>query len=116
MGPGAARPEGRLRVKLRAPHGPEHCAGGNGMPKILIVDDDRVSSRFLARLLEGEGCVVNTAADGVEGLELLRRKDVDLALIDVWMPGITGLELLGYMRAEGIATKAVIMTSDGAAE
>jgi CheY-like chemotaxis protein/anti-sigma regulatory factor (Ser/Thr protein kinase) len=86
------------------------------MPKILIVDDDRVSSRFLARLLEGEGCVVNTAADGVEGLELLRRKDVDLALIDVWMPGITGLELLGYMRAEGIATKAVIMTSDGAAE
>jgi CheY-like chemotaxis protein/anti-sigma regulatory factor (Ser/Thr protein kinase) len=86
------------------------------MAKILIVDDDRVSSRFLAKLLQKDGYSIATAADGVEGLEELRKGDVDLALIDVWMPRITGLELLGHMRSEGIATKAVIMTSDGAPE
>ena len=86
------------------------------MKRILIVDDDPVSRHFLTKILEGEGYSVASAGDGAEGLEQLRNKDVDLALLDVWMPRMNGLEVLGHMRNEAIGTKAVIMTSDGTPE
>ena len=86
------------------------------MKRILIVDDDSVSRHFLTKILEGEGYSVETAGDGAEGLERLRKKDVDLALLDVWMPRMNGLEVLGYMRSEALGAKAVIMTSDGTPE
>jgi len=86
------------------------------MKRILIVDDDPVSRHFLAKILSSEGYSVATAADGAEGLEQLRKKDVDLALLDVWMPYMNGLEVLGHMRNEALGAKAVIMTSDGTPE
>ena len=86
------------------------------MKRILIVDDDPVSRHFLAKILSSEGYSVATAADGAEGLEQLRKKDVDLALLDVWMPRMNGLEVLGHMRNEALGAKAVIMTSDGTPE
>ena len=86
------------------------------MKRILIVDDDLVSRHFLTKILEGEGYSVDAAGDGAEGLERLRKKDVDLALLDVWMPRMNGLEVLSYMRNEELGAKAVIMTSDGTPE
>ncbi|MBZ5592798.1 MAG: response regulator [Acidobacteriia bacterium] len=86
------------------------------MKRILIVDDDPVSRHFLTKILESERYSVASAADGAAGLEQLRTKQVDLALVDVWMPRMTGLELLSHMRNEGIGTKAVIMTSDDTPE
>jgi CheY-like chemotaxis protein len=86
------------------------------MKRILIVDDDPVSRHFLTKILAGEGYSVASAGDGADGLEQLRKKDVDLALLDVWMPRMNGLEVLGHMRNEAIGTKAVIMTSDGTPE
>jgi CheY-like chemotaxis protein len=86
------------------------------MKRILIVDDDPVSRHFLAKILEDEGYSLASASDGAEGLAQLRKKDVDLALLDVWMPRMNGLEVLGHMRNEAIRTKAVIMTSDGTPE
>lgn len=86
------------------------------MKRILIVDDDSISRHFLTRILEAEGYSVCGATDGEQGLELLRNERVDLALVDVWMPRMTGLELLGHLRDEAIGTKAVIMTSDGTPE
>ena len=86
------------------------------MRKILIVDDDLVSSRLIQKIVEAEGYPTATARDGVEALELLRRQDVDLALIDVWMPRMTGLELMASIRREGIGTKTVVMTSDSTPE
>jgi len=86
------------------------------MSRILIVDDDRVSSRILTKALESAGFEVAAAADGLEGLERLRNEAFPLALIDIWMPGLSGLELLARMRREGIGTKAIVMTSDGTPE
>jgi CheY-like chemotaxis protein len=86
------------------------------MKRILIVDDDPVSRHFLTSILEGEGYSVATASDGAEGLEQLRKKDVDLALLDVWMPRMNGLEVLGHIRHEALGAKAVIMTSDDTPE
>jgi CheY-like chemotaxis protein len=86
------------------------------LKQILIVDDDSVSRHFLTKILVGEGYSVTSASDGEQGLELLRTKQVDLALVDVWMPRMTGIELLSRMRDEAPGTKAVIMTSDGTPE
>ncbi len=86
------------------------------MKRILIVDDDPVSRHFLTSILEGDGYSVATASDGAEGLEQLRKKDVDLALLDVWMPRMNGLEVLGHIRHEALGAKAVIMTSDDTPE
>jgi CheY-like chemotaxis protein len=88
----------------------------NAMKRILIVDDDPVSRHFLAKILSSEGYSVATAADGAEGLEQLRNKNVDLALLDVWMPHMNGLEVLGHIRDEALGARAVIMTSDGTPE
>jgi CheY-like chemotaxis protein/anti-sigma regulatory factor (Ser/Thr protein kinase) len=86
------------------------------MTRILIVEDDPVSSRILAKALEAEGYSVAAAADGVEGLELLRTGGFQLAMLDIWMPRLSGLEVLAHMRGQGIATKAIVMTSDGTPE
>lgn len=86
------------------------------MGRILIVEDDRVSSRILAKTFEDEGFVVATAGDGVEGIERLKKENFDLVLVDIWMPRMNGLEMLAHMRSDGIAAKAVVMTADDAPE
>jgi CheY-like chemotaxis protein/anti-sigma regulatory factor (Ser/Thr protein kinase) len=80
--------------------------------RILIVDDDR-STRHLIRLqLRSAGYGVETAKDGAEALALVRRKKFDLVLLDVWMPGMDGLEMLARLRDEPSQPKVVVMTSD----
>jgi CheY-like chemotaxis protein len=80
--------------------------------KILVVDDDR-STRHLIRLqLRSAGYAVETAGDGAAALARLRRKKFDLVLLDVWMPGMDGLEMLTRLREEPSRPKVVVMTSD----
>ncbi|MBI3696274.1 MAG: response regulator [Acidobacteria bacterium] len=82
------------------------------MKKILVVEDDRTARYLLSRTLKAAGFSVSTAQDGMLGLQQLRKKHFDLVLLDVWMPKMTGLELLAQMRVEGKHPKAVVMTSD----
>src|SRR5579872_4328507 len=86
------------------------------MKKILIVEDDRATRYLLSRTLKTEGYAVSTAADGAQGLRQMRKQEFDLVLLDVWMPKMNGLELLGKMRAEGLTAKAVVLTSDDTPE
>jgi CheY-like chemotaxis protein/anti-sigma regulatory factor (Ser/Thr protein kinase) len=80
--------------------------------RILVVDDDR-STRHLIRLqLRGAGYTVDTAKDGAEALASVRRKKFDLVLLDIWMPGMDGLEMLGRLRDEPSQPKVVVMTAD----
>ena len=82
------------------------------MERILVVDDDR-STRHLIRLqLRGAGYTVETAADGAAALDHVRRKKFDLVLLDVWMPGMDGLEVLARLRDEPSQPKVVVMTAD----
>jgi CheY-like chemotaxis protein len=60
---------------------------------ILCVDDERVSLIVRSRVLEKAGYEVIPAASGVEALEILRSRRVDLVLTDLLMPGMTGQEL-----------------------
>jgi DNA-binding response OmpR family regulator len=62
--------------------------------KILIVDDEPYITRALTLLLEKAGYKVCTAFNGIDGLAKLTAEQPDIAIIDVMMPGMNGLELL----------------------
>jgi CheY-like chemotaxis protein len=79
---------------------------------ILVVDDLPANRDLMARRLERSGFRVVSAASGPEALELLRRSAVDLVLLDIMMPGMTGLEVLKTVRmSRTTATLPVIMVT-----
>ena len=62
--------------------------------RVLIVDDDASIRRMLALSLEREGYRTTAACDGGEALEVMRQGEVDLVLLDLMMPNVTGWEVL----------------------
>jgi len=80
---------------------------------ILVVDDDPGLRLSFARLIEQEGHTALTAACGEEGIELLASRQPDLVVMDVRMPGMTGLEALARMKQTDQATPVIIMTAYG---
>ena len=69
-----------------------------GSKRILVVDDNPDARNLLRRTLAGTGHSVTEVATGEEGLRQLREASFDLALVDILMPGMTGLELLREIR------------------
>jgi CheY-like chemotaxis protein/anti-sigma regulatory factor (Ser/Thr protein kinase) len=86
------------------------------MSRILVVDDDRTTRHVLSKVLTSAGFSVTVAKDGVEALAFLRRRRFDLLLLDVWMPRMTGLDLLERLRTRKVRPRVVVMTSDEAPE
>ena len=92
--------------RSRVRHRPDPGGGSVGgrpeesAPLVLLVDDER-SIRTICRVnLEGDGLAVTEAADGVEALELLRRAQPSLVLLDVMMPGVDGWGVAERMAAD----------------
>jgi adenylate cyclase len=69
-------------------------------PVVLVADDDKGVRELLQAYLESSGCRVITASNGTGALEVLAHQAVDLALLDISMPGKSGLEVCRAMRAE----------------
>ena len=65
---------------------------------VLVVDDEEVMREVLQTLLVREGCEVSTAVNGDEGIALARGRRFDVAVVDVMMPGIDGIETLDRLR------------------
>jgi CheY-like chemotaxis protein/anti-sigma regulatory factor (Ser/Thr protein kinase) len=89
------------------------------MKNVLVVDDDRVIRHLLQSVLEKAGYLVTTAGDGNEALERARRTGADapdLILLDVWMPGMSGLDVLARLGDDGLRPRVVVMTSDDTPE
>ena len=86
------------------------------VPRILVVDDDRTTLRMLRLQLEAAGHEVETARDGAAGLAKLTRSRFDLVLLDVWMPGMDGLEVLSRLRGAPSRPRVIVMTADDAPE
>jgi two-component system response regulator AtoC len=84
--------------------------------RILIVDDDEVSCRLFGEFLEGEGHKVHQAHSGEEALDCLRKESYDLLLVDVRMPGITGLDVTRTMRQQQPSLPVIVMTAFGSIE
>ena len=73
--------------------------------EILVVDDNEDIRALVAYLLELEGYTVRQAEDGESAIVALRASHADLLLLDVMMPGISGLELLSMIRAGEVSEK-----------
>ena len=86
---------------------------GNDSLRLLIVDDHPVVRAGLSSMLgtQTEIRVIGTASSGAEALGLMRTETIDVALLDLRMPGINGLETLTAVKAEGLRTRVIILTS-----
>ena len=82
-------------------------------PAILIVEDDATIARGLAELLSGDGYRVSSASTGEEGLRRFRALRPDVVLLDINLPGITGLDVCRTLRSEGFRLPVVFLTARG---
>ena len=77
---------------------------------ILVIDDDRNARRYMQALLEGEHYTVSTAGNGLEALDIMDGAHIDLAILDIMMPGMDGLEFTRTLR-EGKSDLPILMVS-----
>jgi two-component system nitrogen regulation response regulator NtrX len=82
----------------------------------LIVDDEESIRKTLADVFEDEGWQSVTAENGKVGLQLFSKRQPDLVLLDVWMPGMDGIETLQKMRHLNPKAPIVIMSGHGTIE
>ena len=83
------------------------------MPTILIVEDEAKMQRLLSLTLAEEGYDTEVAADAESGLKILRNQPVDLALTDLRLPGMNGLEFLQAAKRVNAELPVVVMTAYG---
>ena len=86
------------------------------MAHILIADDDETTRQMLRGILKSAGYTVATVSDGQAALKTLRKKKFDLLFLDLWMPKMSGLDLLTQLEEETNVPKIVVMTSDKTSE
>ena len=84
------------------------------MKKILIIDDSALMRTVLSDIINSDSRfhVEETAKDGVEGLELLKKKSYDAVVLDVNMPRMDGITLLKEVQKNGIKAKILMASTD----
>jgi DNA-binding NtrC family response regulator len=87
-----------------------------GPIRVLVVDDEPAMRKTLERILSGPGFTVSMAENGEEGLALLLSTTPDVALVDIRMPKLDGLELLTRAKERGSQTEIIMMTGHGTVE
>jgi len=85
-------------------------------PSILIVDDEPSILQSLSGLLSDEGFEITTAANGYEALKVVDTESPDLVLLDIWMPGIDGIETLIEIKKENPHIQVIIISGHGTIE
>ena len=79
--------------------------------RMLVVEDDPTLADFVAKGLREAGFVVDTAADGRQGLDLAADRRPDLAVVDVMLPGLDGLGLIEALRHRGLRCPVLILSA-----
>ncbi|MCH7824301.1 MAG: sigma-54-dependent Fis family transcriptional regulator [Acidobacteria bacterium] len=85
-------------------------------PSILVVDDERNVRATLKSVLEDEGYGVNTVSSGEEAIKATKRFHPDLILLDIWLPGIDGLEVLEQLGDTDTHSVVVMISGHGSVE
>jgi len=85
-------------------------------PSVLIVDDEPSILKSLSGLLSDEGFEVLTAANGYEALKIIDTEFPDLVLLDIWMPGIDGIETLKEIKKSNPYIQVIIISGHGTIE
>jgi DNA-binding response OmpR family regulator len=86
------------------------------MYKILIIEDDRAILQALEANLKAEGYQVESATDGLSGLERAREPSQDLVLLDLMLPRLSGEQICQTLRQEGVTTPILFLTAKGEEE
>lgn len=81
--------------------------------KVLVVDDDQDLRENIQEILTGAGFGVTLASRADEALEILRKDQFDVVLLDLMMPGMGGMEALPVIRREAPRTRVVMVTAFG---
>lgn len=79
--------------------------------RLLVIEDDTAAARFLRQGLEEEGHAVDMSDRGEEGLDLARRNPYDVIILDVMLPGRSGLEVARELRQAGRTTPILMLTA-----
>jgi len=79
--------------------------------RILVVEDEKGVAGFIKKGLEEETYTVDVASDGEDGLAFVSVNEYDLIILDIMLPGISGIEVCKRMRQKGIETPIMILTA-----
>jgi two-component system response regulator TctD len=82
--------------------------------KLLLVEDDAAMAQALQLALERRGFEVERCGNGTDALAKLRHDPPDLALLDLTIPGLDGLQVLHKARSDGLAVPIIVLTARGA--
>lgn len=89
----------------------------SALTKVLIIDDEPAIREVLSASLSDDGYIVETAADGLRGLQKIQEFQPDIVLLDIWMPGeMDGLEVLNRAKSQGPQRQFIIMSGHGTIE
>lgn len=94
----------------------ESVADSSLQPSILVVEDEPGIVDFLTRGLRAEGFVVGSALDGREGEEIALRESFDLVVLDLMLPGLSGLDVLARLRELKPELPVIVLTARGEIE
>src|SRR5687767_14026771 len=81
--------------------------------RILVVEDEPVAATVLAKGLREHAYAVDVAGDGPAAFEQATVNDYDLMIVDVLLPGMSGLDLCGRLRADGVTAPILMLTARG---
>ena len=84
--------------------------------RVLLIEDDKTTSDFIARGLTEAGHVVDLLEDGREALAQAMSTEYDVIVVDRMLPGLDGLSLVKALRAAHVTTPAIFLTSMGGLE
>ncbi|MBW1898819.1 MAG: response regulator, partial [Deltaproteobacteria bacterium] len=85
-------------------------------PTIMIVDDEPSILKSLGGLLSDEEFEVITASNGYEALKIIDAESPDLILLDIWMPGMDGIETLKEIKKNNSHIQVIMITGHGTIE
>jgi DNA-binding NtrC family response regulator len=83
---------------------------------VLVVDDEEQFLKVFSQRLEGKGMKVDTSTTGEDALKKVKDKDFDAIILDLVMPGMSGIETLKRLRSENPDLQIIILTGHGTVE
>jgi len=83
---------------------------------VLLVDDEEQFLKVLSKRLEGRGMKVDTSTSGEDALNRVKGKEFDAIILDLAMPGMSGIETLKRIRSENPDVQIIMLTGHGTVE
>lgn len=92
----------------------EEKRGEQTMDRLMIVEDEMIERMVLKKMLQkkfGEDCVIYEARNGIEAVELFRKEDIQIIILDIGMPGMNGIQAAEIMRKENSRCCLIFLTA-----